>query len=183
MQKFVYLVGLYLKIILLRAKPQDVPANSGVLVGTVAAAVITYAAAITSQFGVTEAVLRALLDLTVLVAVLHGGLKMVGHPQRFSQGYSALCGTAAVLNLLFWPVLSAIGGTGGLEQSGPLVMLVLLLLYVWSVMVIAHIFRHCFDTSTMVGVMVSIAYLIVVVAISGTVFPPVEGAASTNLVN
>ncbi len=171
MQHFLQLTCLYFKMVLLRAQPYQVPNTYAVFWGSVTASVLSYVVVISSHYGLSESLPRVALDMLVLFALLYGGLKITGHRERFVQGYAALCGTGALLNLAFWPILLSTDGLDAGDTVSTSVSLILLGLYLWSVIVVANIFRHCFGIRMRVGVIVSIAYLITVVMVADYLFP------------
>ena len=173
MQNFLNLTSLFFRIIVLRAKPQDVPGTKNVFWASIIAAVVSYVVVISSEYGLFDALSRVALDMLVLLAILHGGLVFTGHRERFTQGYAAFCGTAAIINIAFWPVFLEVAGNETAEGPSSLILAIVLALHVWSVIVAAHIFRHCFGSSLMIGVMTSITYLIVVITAANSLFPAI----------
>jgi hypothetical protein len=170
MQFILKLTSLYFRIIVLRARPQDVPGTKEVFWISILAAIVSYVMVISSDYGLFDALGRVALDMVILLAILHGGLVFTGHRERFLQGYAAFCGTAALINIAFWPVFLEIAGTETAEVPNPLALAAFFGLYGWSVIVAAHIFRHCFGSSLMIGVLTSITYLIVVVTAANFLF-------------
>ncbi len=175
MQFMLKLISLYFRIIVLRARPQDVPGTKDIFWVSILAAVLSYVMVISSEYGFFDALSRVALDMVILLAILHGGLVFTGHRERFLQGYAAFCGTAALFNIAFWPVFLEIAGTETAEVPNSLALVALLALYVWNVIVAAHIFRHCFGSSLVIGVVTSITYLIVVVTTANSLFPAMTG--------
>ncbi len=164
----VRLFRLYLQMTLLRAAPQDGPGGREVLSIALAAALITYVVAIAALHGLAESLARAVLDVGVLASLLHAGLRITDKLPRFEQAFAAFCGTGAIINLIAWPLLASVGPQS--EAGNSLVSVSLLLMYIWSVLVGAHLFRHTFDTSLPVGVLVSLGYVLLSVNITALFF-------------
>ena len=164
----IQLFRLYLQMAMLRAAPQDAPGGRDALLYAVAAALITYVAAIAALHGLGEALARAVLDVGVLASLLHAGLRITDKLPRFPQALAAFCGTGAIINLAAWPLLASMGSQT--EAGNSLVSISLLLMYIWSVLVGAHLFRHTFDTSFPVGVLVSLGYVFLSVNITAIFF-------------
>ncbi|MEM7294937.1 MAG: hypothetical protein AAF420_16285 [Pseudomonadota bacterium] len=171
MQRIALVIGLYIRILTLQAKPQDLPGVNAVMVGTLLVSIVTYLLVSTTVYPLGESVFRALIDMGLLILVLRLGLRIVGHPARFVQGFSALCGVSALLNLASLPIFQALG-SGSSEQTVSVELYFAgLFLHVWSVVAVGHVFRHCFDTRFAIGVLVAISYMIAVVVTSNVLFP------------
>jgi len=162
----------FIDIALLRAKPQDLPADTGVLVLAVCLALFTFLVASLPEAEPGMALQRALLDLVVTGLFIYGGLLYQRRVSRFTQAFSALAGAGAVINL------AAAVVTAGLrpgEQASTLVMVLSLLLLAWSLALCAHVFRHTFTVSAPAGALIALVYVIIALQISHLLYP--SGAA------
>ena len=167
------LAALYLRMLFLAARTQDVPGTFHVLVVSVSGAVLSYALAVWSVYGLEVAFGRALLDLLVMSAVLHGALRITGKPERFAQAFAALCGTGTLLALLVWPFIGVLAGSDGkLETMSAAAQFALLFLQVWGIAVVAHIFRHSLDAPFSMGVLVAILYAVASYTVTNFLIPP-----------
>ena len=164
---------LFLDIALLRRKPQDVPASRTLLGLSVAAAVVSYVLAISSQYTVFGALLRAVLDVAFLAGFLYLLLLWSRYPKRFTQAFTALCGTGTLLQLISWPLvgLADPAGMAGPSTRG-LAALLLLGTTIWGVFVIAHILRHTLERSLSLGAALAVLYAIAASLLAVTLFPP-----------
>ncbi len=150
------------RICLFRDGPQELPANSSLLILLVAVAWVVQTLLIsqldeggTVGLEVTLAVAFSLL-FTWLALTLRGGTN------RFLQTASALFGTNLVLLVPVAPLLFMAGSNG----DGALQTL-LLALWIWSIAIKAHIFRHALDLPIAGGVLVAIGYTILSLFITG----------------
>jgi hypothetical protein len=132
-------------------------------------AIATYVAAIIGLYPPGVAIARALVDVGLLAAFLHAGLRVTGKLPRFPQAFSAFCATGAIVNLAAWPALAAV--SGGDQSTGSIASIGLLAMYVWSVLIGAHLFRHTFETRFPVGVLISLGYIVISINVMALLFP------------
>lgn len=165
---------LFAEMLRLRAAPQDLPARDGILVGSVVAAVVAAILALRSIYPLDLAAARIALDLALQLVFVVALLRLVGHPERFRQTFSALCGTGALLVLLTWPLNDILASRP--PESGLAAGAVMLLfgIYGWSVLVTGHILRHALDLTLGRGVAVALGYVLVATFIAAFAVPPPE---------
>ncbi len=165
------LLNVFIKICLLRAGPQDVPAASVVMVlATGTYLCIGMLIALTS-FTPVQALLWSALDTFLLAAVAQLGLRWRGHVRRFQQTFSALTGSGALLSLVSWPFMLMLLRLPSGDANAALPSLLVVLLMLWSVVVIAHILRHALSSSYAVGVLMALLYAILSWNLSALLFP------------
>jgi hypothetical protein len=155
-----------LGLMLLRSGPQDLPARKEALV---AAALSLVAVTAVAQFALDAALLPALMSALVSILMLAAFaslvLRFAGRSARFQQTFMALLLTAAAIGVLeigptaalkphLLEVIKLAGPNpdaealrNALSQIKPPAMPVLMLsaLFVWRVIVMAHIFRHALE--------------------------------------
>ncbi len=163
------LVRQFFEIAFFRAKPQDLPVGSTVLVVAITLAVMTYVLASVVESSYAVAMQRALLDLGITALFIYGGLLFQKATTRFQQAFSALAGSGAVINLV--AVVLMLGHSPG-EPASSLLTFMYLLLFGWSVALCAHIFKHTFDLERAGSTLVAIVYIIFAIQISQWVIPP-----------
>lgn len=163
---------LFAEMLRLRAAPQDLPARDGIVVGSVVAAAGAALLAIRSLYPLDMAAARIALDLVLQLAFVVAVLRLAGHPERFRQTFSALCGTGAILVLLTWPLNDILASRP--PESGLAAGAVLLLfgIYGWSVLVAGHILRHALGLTLGRGVLVALGYIVVATFIAAVLVPP-----------
>lgn len=165
---------LFAEMLRLRAAPQDLPARDDLLLGSVVAAAATAMLALRSLYPLDLAAARIALDLALQLVFVLAILRLVGHPERFRQTFSALCGTGAILVLLTWPLNDILASRE--PESGIAAGAVVLLfgIYAWSVLVTGHILRHALGLTLGRGVLVALAYVFVATLIAAVTVPPPE---------
>lgn len=159
---------IFLQIALFSKKPQDLPANMSTFVLSLSLAITIYILATAADFGLFQAMLRAIADLTLLAFFLYAGLYILNLTPRFLQSYSAMVGAGAVINLAALPLLLGFDS----DQTPTIVALVsLLLFYAWNLGLSAHIFRNAFGVTLPAGIIVAMAYMFVSISVSQWMFP------------
>ena len=90
---------------------------------------------------------------------------------RFVQSYSALCGSAAVIYIIAFPLLPAFFSAAADSSSGKLVIFIVLLLDIWTLLITAHIFKHTFDVGFASAISLALVMMIVTVLTIETLAP------------
>lgn len=165
------LLKLYWQICLLKKPPQTVPHGYGTLLQAIVFAIFTYTFAISPQFSPSMGIQHALLDLFILIVFLLGGLYAKSKKERFMQACSAACGAGGIVNLLAWPILLVMTSDSLSETAMLISSLLMLMIYVWSVLISAHVFSHTFEIKMPFAVGVALAYAYVAIQVSAAVFP------------
>lgn len=166
------LLNIFVDICLLRAGPQDLPASRFLLGVAILLGLLTGALLIVDSFGsVFSALLAQILDLLLLMALIRFGLAYRGLAPRFLQVATALFGSSALINLVTMPVQLLIGEDPSASLAGELGVLLYLFLLVWALVVIGHILRHAFDIRFGGGILIALAYFLLINWLVQTFFP------------
>ncbi len=166
------LLKLFVDICLLRAKPQDVPASSTLLILTVVLAFFSGMVSISSTVhGSTQAVIISLMDVAITLILLSLFLNLMNLSSRLLQSATAMFGSGTIINLVSLPVM-------GLMNSGPdnpgyqlLGALFYFALLIWSLVVMAHIVRHSFNLNLTGGILIAIGYFLLIKTLIQTFMP------------
>jgi len=166
------LITVWLDICLLRAGPQDLPASRVLL--WLAVIAYTLVSFFLSQPGYPSAVAVRIagVDLALLVVFTAAPLYLLDKTARIGQTLTALAGTGAVLGLIAMPVIGVLFDGQNTDEVPPFVALAWLILFGWSLLVVAHIMRHALSVRFAVGLGVAILYMLVAMQVIGTLFPP-----------
>lgn len=174
----VAIVYFFIDLSLLRRAPQDLP-GSPVLLGLVLASAFAASVlvSVTAGAGVQLALVQALLDLALLLAVLYTAMRLLERLPRFLQTATALAGADTLIGLVALLPLTMAGSLdGGAGEPGAMTVLAGLLflaLVVWSILISAHILRHAFDITLGQGAFIAVAYdLISFVLVGGLIETP-----------
>jgi hypothetical protein len=166
-------------LMLLRNGPQDLPARRELLYAAIAAyAFVTVLNQLVLGTPPLQALMPAAASVLLLAAFAAGVLRAGRRPERFLQSFMALLYAGAVIGLLeigptvaFRPYLQKIAGLiehqadaealrQALEQVNLPMLPVLLLsaLFVWRIVVMAHVFRHALETRMANAVSIALLY-------------------------
>lgn len=157
------LLNLFIGICLLRAKPQDVPASSSLMLLTLLAVIVTgLPGTMSLTGGLVSALMMGLLDVALTLGLLQIFLTMLKLSSRLVQSATALFGTGVVINLLSLPVLWLAGVNGEDSANQALGGVLYLVLLVWSLLIMGHILRHSFNLHLGGGVLIAIGYFLLV---------------------
>ena len=112
------------------------------------------------------------VDLTLLVVFVTAPLYLLDKAARIGQTLTALAGSGAVLGLLALPIIQVIFEGQDAGEVPPFAAMAWLILFGWSLLVVAHIMRHALSVRFAVGLGVAILYTLVAMQVIGTLFPP-----------
>lgn len=140
-----------LDILRLRAGPQDLPAGWGLAIA-MSLAYLGQGFIAARALGETEALPRSLLAIAVQLAAVAALLRLKGHSERLAQTISALTGTGFILGLVSVFLLQQANP----EQPQPALALVYLALFIWSLTVDAHIYRHALSVTMSRGALIAV---------------------------
>jgi len=135
----------------LRAGPQDLPAGAG-LAALLTIAWLAQGLLMDQALDEPASGARNLIAIGVQFATIAALLKLRNHAARIPQTFSALAGTGFIMGLLAFAVLAQLDP--GRPQPG--LALAYLGLFVWSLAVDGHIYRHALSTKMSFGVLVAV---------------------------
>ena len=165
------LIHPFVRICLLRMKPQDLPSSSmllalALLAHTVMSVIL---AAVDLRFG--QALAAGAVDTALLSGFIVALLKLQKLPERTVQTLTALAGAGAVIGFVAYPLSLWLHDAHGADTASPALGLALLLVLGWSLTVSAHILRHALSAPFYLGLLVSIAFYWISLKILGSLFP------------
>jgi len=153
-------------IVLLRRGPRELPASRSLL-GALALGYFALSLAVAHlSTGPDFAITRALLDIGSLVGAFSALLVLRGLGHRVPQTLCALLGTGIVLMLADLVLLAALPGGEPRGAAAMLIELSLNLVFLWSVVVTAHIVRAALDVPLLAGLAVASSYAVVMVLVA-----------------
>lgn len=159
------LIAYFWRLCRLQTAPQELPA-SRVLLILVLIPHMVVGWMLERVAGVAEnAVLSAAGSTVVMVVLINLLLAGAGHPYRAVQTLSALAGSQVLIGAVAWLLHFLLDGVG---EGGLLVPQ--LLLMAWSFVVTAHILRHALSTSLGWGMVATLGYLFVSLALLGPLY-------------
>lgn len=141
-------------IVLLRLGPQDLPANRATLLACIVLYLIVTAINLASGNGHPKPVLLMTLAVALPLVLCWIVLNLRQRAGRWQQTVAALFGTSALLSILTLPLTLSVG-----EGPSPVLGLLLLAGFFWSLAVDAHIWRHALDVAFSTGLLVAVILL------------------------
>ena len=161
----------FVRICLLRMKPQDLPSSTtllGLVLLTHTVVGVTIAG-VNLRFG--QALAAGVIDTALLAGLTTGLLMSCNLRARAVQTMSALAGAGTIIGFLAFPVSIWLHDAHQARVQSPILSLLLLAMLGWSLLVSSHVFRHALSAPFYVGVLVSIAFYWISVKILGGLFP------------
>jgi hypothetical protein len=163
------LARFFVDLALLRRAPQDLPASAFLLRMLL---VVNFAINLPLALSIfktpLDAMLATLLELTVTGALLFAGLQVRGTAQRWRQSFASLLGLGALAGL----------ATAGYRLLAPLLgvpelaALLDIVVFIWSMLAMAHVIRHAFDTPLPFAILIVFAYTMFLLGLIAQWFAP-----------
>lgn len=146
-----------LGLCIFRAGPQDIPPSHHLL-GLLMAMSMGISYLGTQKIRPGEFVLLEVLLVTAFtLAFVYGALAAYGLASRFVQTGSAVFGSNFLLAMPAYALTIPIAEHG---EDATMALLALMVVLIWHLGILSHIFRHAFDISLGVGVLIAIVYYI-----------------------
>lgn len=138
----------------LRGGPQNLPAAWSLTI-LLLSVYIAQNLVIGQQLDDDNAAAKSLLSVCLQVGVLTGLLYWRKHLERFAQTMSALAAAGIFFNILSWGLLSLSDPT----VNQPILAIVWFAVFIWSLLVDAHIYRNALAVSFATGMLVTVLIL------------------------
>ncbi len=166
------LLKLFFDICLLKARPQDVPASGALLSLTAILVMISGVASILSPaFGLAQSIMVCLLDVALTLVLLALFLHITNLSSRLIQTATAVFGTGVIINLVSLPVVRLLDAGSRNQGYGLLGGVFYFALLLWSVVIMGHILRHSFNLRLSGGILIAVAYFLLINTLVQTLLP------------
>lgn len=142
------------KLLRLRGGPQDLPA-SWLFMFLMVTAYLVQSLITGQQLEDDNAAAKSLVVIFLQFFVLAGLLHWRRHTERFTQTLSALAGVGIVFNTITWALLTQ----SDPATNQPLLALTWFAVFIWSLFVDAHIYRHALSVTLSVGMLITVITL------------------------
>jgi hypothetical protein len=139
----------FCQLCVFRIGPQDIPASNALLLITAVLNLSLSALINNIQLPLASAVLVAVLELLVLASLTSAILFYFAHLPRLRQTLTALFGSGAVIGGTVWVLLSVFE-----ELPNPVRMCV----FLWNLLVMAHVIRHAVSVHIVAAFFMALAY-------------------------
>jgi len=165
------LIRIWFNICLLRDGPQDLPASRELLVLSMASYTLASFLLSLPGYPLVAAGQLAVMDASLVVVFAATTLYLSGKMARLTQTLTALSGTGTLLGLIALPVIQLLASGQAAGQPSLLAGMLWLLLFVWNLLVVAHIMRHALAVNFPVATGIAVLYTLVAMQILNALFP------------
>ena len=162
------LAWVYLKLLVVREKPDVLPASWFLLGLMLAINLLLDIGSFLVKFDAMGTLLRTAADLLISTLFIYLLLLSVNKTARFLQTASAMFGVSALLNLCALPILILLPPD---QQAKGILGVILYALFFWHIAVIGHIFRHALSVTITLGLLVAFSYVVLVMTVFYSLFP------------
>lgn len=158
-----------LRMIALRSGPQDLPKGWN----TAALMVLLYVALgmlADSMLTLGTSSVRSLMSIALQIGAISLLLRFSSHLERLPQTITAVAGTGCLFGLV--SILLLAQSAGGTLPQG--IAILWLVLFVWSLVVDAHIYRSALSTTMSVGVLIAVMLFALNFIVIDALFPAAQ---------
>ena len=142
------------RIMRLRSGPQDLPASWSLTIFLLSVYIVQNL--VTGlQLEDDNAAAKSLLSVCLQIGVLTGLLYWRNSLERFAQTMSALAAAGVFFNIVTWILLSF----SDQAANQPILASVWFVVFIWSLFVDAHIYRHSLSVQLSTGMLVAVLLL------------------------
>lgn len=166
----------FLRICLLRYKPQDLPQSYELLViCLVVYTAINFVLALSAAsagLAISVSALETLLVCLITIVILKLGRRI----ERWVKTLMAITGTGSVIGIIAIPMffLVFVTSVSGFLQA--FVLMIYMVLVIWNIVIMGHILRHSLDTTMGVGITFAIIYIVLTSLFMNYMVPVLENS-------
>ena len=166
------LIHPFVRICLLRLRPQDLPSSGTLLALALAAHALMGAAVASVNLRLGQALAAGVIDTALMCGLTSGLLMLRTLRERTVQTLTALAGAGAVIGLVAWPVSFWLHDAYQASAPSPALGVLVLAVLGWSLTVSAHVLRHALSAPFYIGLLISVAFYWISLRILSGLFPP-----------
>ena len=161
------LLEAFFQIVMRRRGPEDLPDSQLLLALAIAAYLGAQALVAVALYGWTRDALQAVtIEFALLATCYWVLLQLTRKPARYRQTLTALTGAGAILTLPQVPLVMLADLGSSMEDAPVGPRLGLLLVFVWSIAVQAHITSRALSTNFWIGLAVAVGYVLLTLQIA-----------------
>lgn len=162
------LLTVFVQIMLLRQRPDVLPASAFLFGLMVVINLIIGAASFLLDFNPVQSLLRTVADLVVSLLFVYLLLLAFNKAGRSLQTMIALLGVSAIMNILSFPLLMMLPDN---RESIGSIAIVLYVLFLWHVIIMGHIFQHALSVNLPTGLLIAFSYVLIAMSVFYSLFP------------
>jgi len=159
----------FVDLCLFKAGPSDLPASQSLLKITLLIYLLMSIMVNQLDSDLNTSLFISLADVLFIMVATGALLKIRGYQARYTQTLTALAGTGICIALLGFPIIWWFYQVPAEQQATSLAMLLMIALMFWSLMVTAHIFRQSLAIKASTAAMLTIAYTVIALLVTGLV--------------
>lgn len=164
----------FLAVVMFRKNPQDLASSSPLLnlaLCLYACVSLVYTSTYT---GLDNAIRVVVIDFILLLSLVYFWLAMFRLNNRWRQTIIAIAGGNSILGIIAIPVSFILSHSDAYPAIQIICSYIMFFLFVWTIALFAHIFRHAFSTPLIMGVFIAIIYNILVFSVISSLVPEIN---------
>ncbi|PHS22340.1 MAG: hypothetical protein COA83_11930 [Methylophaga sp.] len=163
------IISRFIDLCLFRASPSDVPASAWLLKITLLSYFVL--SLIVNKLDNTwnTSFFVSLADIAVMVIIVGLLLTFRGFQSRYTQVIIALAGAGCCMAIIGFPIIWWFFQIEPEQQTASFALLMMVVLLIWSLMVMAQIFRHSLEVKSATAMLITIAYIMITLVVTGLV--------------
>jgi len=159
----------FINVCLFKSGPSDLPASQSLLRIMLLVYLILGIIVNRLDSDWNTSLFVSVVDVLVLMVVAGLLLKFRGFEARYTQTVTALAGTGSCIAIIGFPIIWWFYQIEAEQQATSYAMLLMVTLMFWSLMITAHIFRQSLEIKAGTAAMLTIAYTVVALLVTGLV--------------
>lgn len=161
-QSFIQCFSVYLKMTFFKATPDEVPCDVSCLIKSLVIYCMINLWLLDVHSSAQSVISKIGIEMLLMITVLFIGLKVTKKQERFLQSLSSLVGIGMIISLISIPVYYLFIPQFLQDQEiNQTVINITLVLLIWNLAVMSHIFKRSFEVSTFMAATISFNYLII----------------------
>lgn len=165
------LISPFVRLCLLNASPQDLPASTVLLALCLSADALVTTLIAMPVYSFSLSVTQAMVEISLLLGYTGIALRIRANPERYVQTVSALAGVGVIIGVLALPLVYSLFRSASHGSADPFALFVYLMAFAWLLVVYGHIYRHALSTGMVMGVLVAFGYVMLTSLAIEAVFP------------
>lgn len=164
------IVLLFFRVASFKTPPQELPATGRVLATAIALTLVVGVLRYLIVGAEYYSIFRVLVELLVPGVLIYLLLMLFKLQNRFTQTFAAVCGSGAVIYAFALPVFPSFHASAGQSTYG-LPVFIIILLDIWSVAVLAFIFKHAVNVGFATGISLAVALVLLAMLLVESISP------------
>ncbi|MBA2491442.1 MAG: hypothetical protein ACR2KU_01185 [Gammaproteobacteria bacterium] len=165
------LIKPFVRLCLLNANPQDLPASTLLLALCLAGYLTITTLIALPVYGFGVSLVQGFIEILLLLAYTQLVLQVRARPERYLQTVTSLAGTGVIIGVLGMPLIYSLYRSAQAGSVSSLTLLSYLLVLGWLLVVYGHIFRQALSIGRPFGVLIGFGYIVLTSIVIESLFP------------